>query len=128
MKRNNPETSKAAFKSLNSNKLNELHLKILAAMQYIGECTYEDVASHLGLEPQRIWRRMSELDFANRIHRPGGRKVMKSGRQGMVWVLGSDPHVSKKKEKILKGKTVADFSRAILNQAKPNSRVVEKLF
>lgn len=128
MKRNNPETSLAAFKSLNPDKLNELHLKILAAMQYIGECTYEDVASYLGLEPQRIWRRMSELGFVNRIHRPGGRKIMKSGRQGMVWVLGPSPAALKKKEKIMKGKSVSDFSKAILKQPAPSEKIQQSLF
>lgn len=128
MKRNNPETSKAAFKSLNPDKLNELHLKILAAMQYIGECTYEDVANYLGLEPQRIWRRMSELGFVNRIHRPGGRKIMKSGRQGMVWVLGPSPESLKKKQRVMKGPDVSSFSKAILNQQKPSTAIQNSLF
>jgi hypothetical protein len=128
MKRKNPATSSEAWRSFNPNKLNELHGKILAALEHLGPSTYEDVADFLKLEPQRIWRRMSELGFVNRIHRPDERKIMKSGRQGMVWILGPCPEVVKKKERVMKGSSVSDFSKAILRQPKPSQQIQQSLF
>ena len=113
MPRKSIQTSVDAFRSLDPAKINEIHKKILAALEVIGSGTYEDLAVYLHLEPQRVWRRLSELSKANLIHRPGERKVMKSGRMGMVWALGPEPKTTKKKELVLSGKSVADYSRAI---------------
>src|ERR1700739_2406135 len=111
--RKNPETSNEAFRSLDPIKINEIHKKILAALGVLNSGTYEELATHLNLEPQRVWRRLSELGKANLIHRPGERKTMKSGRQGMVWKLGPSPEPIKKKERVMAGKSVVDYSKAI---------------
>jgi predicted transcriptional regulator len=121
MKRKNPATSNEAFRSLDPAKINEIHKKILAALEVMGSGTYEDLANYLHLENQRVWRRLSELERAKLIHRPGERKLLKSGRQGMVWMPGPSPETAKKRERVMKGKTVAQFAKAILNQP-------EKLF
>ena len=125
--RKNPETSNEAFRSLDSIKINEIHKKILAALEVLNVGTYEDLSDYLHLEPQRVWRRLSELDKAKLIHRPGDRKMMKSGRQGMVWKLGPSPEPIKKRERVMKGKTVQDFSCAI-NQVPISKPLQQKLF
>ena len=117
MPRKSIQTSVDAFRSLDPAKINEIHKKILAALEVIGSGTYEDLSTYLHLEPQRVWRRLSELGKANLIHRPGERKIMKSGRMGMVWRLGPEPKSTKKKERVMKGPSVATFAKAILNQS-----------
>lgn len=123
-----PKTSRDAFHSLDPAKINEIHKKILAALEVLGVGTFEDVAEYLHLDRERIWRRMAELGSAHLIHRPGERKIMKSGRQGMVWKLGDHPDAVAKKKRIKKEKTVADYSRAILNQVKPSEKIQQTLF
>jgi predicted transcriptional regulator len=128
MKRKNPETSNEAYRSLDPMKINETHGRILDGLKSIGSGTYEDLANFLSLENQRVWRRLSELHRGGLIHRTGERKIMKSGRQGFVWVPGSATEPVKKKERVLKGKTVVDFSKSILKQAKLNQQNQERLF
>jgi predicted transcriptional regulator len=109
------KTSLEAFRSLDPDKISAIHKRILAGLETIGSGTYEDLATLLNLEPQRVWRRLSELGKANLIHRPGERKMLKSGRQGMVWKLGGLPETTKKKERVMKGKSVHQFAKDILS-------------
>lgn len=122
-----PPTSAEAFHSLDPIKINEIHKKILAGLEVLSSATFEDLADHLHLEPQRVWRRLSELGKANLIHRPGDRKVMKSGRQGMTWKLGPFPESVTKNKIVMKGPAVVDFSRAI-NQVQQSIPIQQTLF
>lgn len=126
-KRKNPETSLAAYRSLDPEKINEIHKNILAALDVIGPSTFEELALFLRLEPQRVWRRLSELGSAKLIHRPGDRKIMKSGRQGMVWALGAPSEEVEKKKRIMNGPSISQFSKAI-NQKQMSDHTINRLF
>lgn len=125
-KRKNPPTSTAAFKSLDPEKIRKMYKDILSSLGALGSGTYEDIANDLHEKPERIWRRLSEMGDMGLIHRPGDRKLMSSGRYGMVWKVGAGPDIQKKK-KVLKGPSVADFSRAIL-QPPPSPSLQQSLF
>lgn len=127
-KRKNPATSLEAYRSLDPDLLVGLRKKIYKALVEIGTGNYEDMAIKADIEPVQCWKRISELHKDGLIHRTGERKVLSSGRMGFVWAPGGTPEPMKKKERVLKGKTVADFSKAILNQPIPSKKVEENLF
>lgn len=86
-KRSNPETSTAAYKSLRIEDLNDTYREVVAALNEIGNGTFEDIAAHLKCSPSKIWKRLSELEKMEFIYRPGTKKTLKSGRQGFEWAI-----------------------------------------
>lgn len=126
-KRKNPPTSTEAYKSIDPSTIRKMYKDILGTLNIIETGTYEDIASFLEEKPERIWRRLSEMGEMGLIHRPGDRKLMSSGRYGMVWKIGAAVEPEKKKKKIMKGPSVADFSRAIL-QPQPSPSLQQTLF
>lgn len=126
-KRKNPETSNEAYRSLREVEITDTQQKICSALEVLQKGTYEDIAAFLKMDAARVWKRMSEICRFGLIHRTGDRKTMKSGRQGFVWAPGGTPEPIKKKERVMRGKTVSDFSRAI-KQVSPSINTIEKLF
>lgn len=115
-KRKNPDTSNEAFYGLDPELLAGLRKRIFLALVQIKQGHYEDIAAACGIEPVQCWKRLSELNNDGLIHRTGERKFLSSGRQGFVWAPGNAPEVVKKKERVMKGPSVSQFSKAILNQ------------
>lgn len=126
-RKNPPQTSIDAFRSLEDGELKKTYNDILWALSKIKKGTFEDISKYLKCTPDKIWKRLSELGGGrfDLIHKTGETAKLKSGRSGQVWELNIDTPVI---EKLLPGRTVVDFSKAILNQPKPNQQVVEKLF
>jgi len=126
-KRKLQPTSLEAYSSLNKSQLNKTYQKILEALQIIRKGHYEDIARQARLEPDRVWKRLSELAKDELIHRTGERKMLSSKRVGSVWALteGEKPQIET--EKAIPGKSVADFSRALI-QPNPKQFIQEKLF
>jgi hypothetical protein len=127
-KRNNPSTSTDAYKSLQPEKIAAMYVKIVEALTKIGPSTYEQLADYMGEKPERVWKRLSEAGRFNLIHRPGKRKTMRSGRQGFVWSVGPSTETIQREQKVMKGKTVADHSRAIKKLSQPILNQPERLF
>lgn len=100
MKRKNPETSIAAYKSLEPEELREIYKNIIKALGQLGEGTYEEIAAYLKESPARIWKRLSELHRMELIYRPGNKRLLKSGRNGFTWML-TNPIKTQKKFKQL---------------------------
>lgn len=97
-----PDTSKAAFKSLIPEKIGEIYLVIMGALFVLKRATFEDIARHLKIDKDRVWRRLSEMERLQLIQRPGTKKKLSSGREGYEWEL------------TLKGQpTIQDHSRNI---------------
>ena len=114
-KRKPVETSLEALASLSPQNILEVHLRIMDALRIIGSGTYEDIARQAKLEPQRVWKRLSECLKAGVVYRPGTKKPLKSGRNGFVWAL-TQPGQSNEPvtEKPIPGPTVADYSRKLI--------------
>lgn len=113
-KKPQPETSLAAFRSLDPVQMAEIYQRILWSLGQIGEGTFEQIAVSLRLPKERVWKRLSELQKQGLIFRPGNKWPLSSGRLGYTWKLvvnGNENH--KITEKSLPGKTVADYSKAI---------------
>lgn len=126
-KRKIQETSREAYYSLDPNQLIGLRKRIFEALVSIGTGHYEDIAYAAGIEPVQCWKRLSELLKDGIIHRTGERKMLSSNRVGFVWAPGAATEPVKKKERIMKGKNMADFSRAI-NQVQQSIHTQERLF
>lgn len=116
-----PQTSIDAKKSLKQSELAKIYVAIVLALSIIGEGTMEEIAAAAKIEKSRVWKRLSEMNEAGIIYRPGNRRPLKSGRTGYTWML-TDKSLPKTShaEKALKGKTVSDYSRKLIpnNQSK----------
>jgi predicted transcriptional regulator len=113
MRNNYPETSKEAYRSLDPNQLNQTYRDILKALKQLTEATYEEIAVHLNENPSKIWKRLSELNKAELIYRPGTKRLLKSGRNGFTWKLKTDDNEQDRPFKPIEGKAVVDFSKTI---------------
>lgn len=127
MKKSLPSTSVEAFYSLDPNQLIGLRRRIFEALVLIKSGHYEDIAYAAGIEPVQCWKRLSELLKDGIIHRTGERKMLSSNRVGFVWAPGAATEPVKKKERIMKGKNIADFSLAI-NQVSQSIYTINRLF
>jgi predicted transcriptional regulator len=122
-----PETSKAAYRSLDPDKLNERYSKILEALGKIKEGTFEQIAKAAGLEDKVVWKRLSELAVNGLIYRPGNKRKLKSGREGYTWVLtGEIAEKIQNRERALDGKSVSDYSKEITTIVRQHKRKVSK--
>lgn len=114
MERKNPETSHEAYRSLRSEEIREIYQKIIEALKIIRCGTYEDISRYLKMEPSKIWKRLSEMERLELVYRPGDKKKLSSGRNGLVWYLTGDAFPkSAPVEKAMKGKSVSEFSKRI---------------
>jgi predicted transcriptional regulator len=122
-----PETSTAAYRSLDPDKLNERYSKILAALGQIKEGTFEEIAKAAKLDKEKVWKRLSELALAGLIYRPGNKRKLKSNREGYTWMLtGAVTEEMQQRERVLDGKSVADYSKDITTIVKQHKRKLPK--
>lgn len=113
-KRKVPETSKAAFESLDPERLNKTYKGIILALTKIRSGHFEDIAYQMKVEPSIVWKRLSELQKGGIIRKTGYKKMLKSTRFGYIWELTTKGMPKTDKQmKILKGETIADYSRRI---------------
>src|ERR1700743_3079696 len=111
------QTSLAAYKSLYPAKLSKMHNLIIEALTFLGEGNYEGIASYLKLPEEKVWKRLNECVKLGAIHNTGRTIMTKNNRISYLYGIGPG-HGLPKKEKSPRGKTVSDFSKAILNQPK----------
>lgn len=119
---NVPDTSKEAFDSLPQTEIGQMYNKILMALEVIQEGTFEMIAAQIGVEPSKVWKRLSEMMQAGMIYRPGTKYPLKSGRQGYTWrrIINSSPTPPPSiiENKKIEGKSVGEYAKQILQQAK----------
>lgn len=117
MSKNIPQTSKDAYKSLDPDKINEIHKRILDALKIIGKGHYEDIAKAAKADAGRVWKRLSELHKGGLIERTGERKALSSGRDGFVWTLTEKGQpVAKVTERFPVGTSSHEHASSILKQ------------
>lgn len=124
-KKKQPETSEAAYRSLDPDKLNERYTKILAALGRIKEGTFEQIAKEAKLEDKVVWKRLSELEKNGLIYRPGNKRKLRSGRDGFTWMLtGAVTEEMQNRERSLDGKSVGDYSKEITTIVRRHKRKI----
>jgi hypothetical protein len=114
--RNVPQTSKDALASLKAEEIREMYRRILEALRLIKEGHMEDIAAACKVKPEKVWKRLSEMKRMGLIYRPGNRKVLTSGCTGYTWRLVEDEPTAPVTERSLPGKTVADYSKKLIQQ------------
>lgn len=118
-----PETSVEAYKSLDPIRLNDTYKGIILALSELGSGTFEDISKKMKVDKGVVWKRLSELERANILYRPGTKKTLKSGRAGFVWkILSTDKITPIIIEATLKSTpTIQDHSRNIkaISESKP---------
>ena len=113
MKQKPPQTSVDAFHSLYPAKISGTCQKIINGLGVIGKGSYEDISRQIKTDPMKVWKRCSDLHKSGFLFRSGERKKMSSGREGFVWELSQKGRLAIT-ETPIPGKTVADFSRALI--------------
>jgi len=127
MKRKNPDTSVAAYHSLDPAKIRKTYQDIMKALESLGKGNYEQISDWLNVDPAKIWKRTSEMVRLGLIHRTESKILTRSKKFSYQYALGPSPEPVKRKERVMKGKTVSDFSKALI-QPKQSSRTQESLF
>ncbi|HZW70270.1 MAG TPA: hypothetical protein VFF57_05315 [Hanamia sp.] len=122
-----PETSLEAYRSLDPEKLRKSYKDIQGAVQSLGKAHFEQIASFLKVEPVKIWKRMSEARKLGLIHLTDSKEKTSSGRFAFQYAPGPAPESVERKKKVMKGKTIADYSKALI-QPKLNTHNTERLF
>lgn len=118
-KRERIDTSIEAYHSLDVNQLNKTYKTIIETLSKIGEGTFEDIAATAKEDKAKIWKRLSELERMQVVYRPGEKKVLKSGRNGYVWMIREGyvvkTEVAYRKEET----TAAEHASKIIKLTKP---------
>jgi predicted transcriptional regulator len=127
-KRKNPDTSLEAYRSLDPIKISQIMIKISEAVKVLGKANYEMVASHLGMKEERVWKRFIDCVRANLIHRTDETRQTKQNRKSYLYAPGPSTETIQREQKVMKGKTVADHSRAIKKLSQPILNQPERLF
>lgn len=129
-KSNPPQTSIDAYKSLDRAKLSDTYKKIVLALAELGSGTFEDIAKKMKVDKSVVWKRLSELERANILYRPGTKKTLKSGRLGFVWMILSLDIISSliEEAKLKSTQTIQDHSRNIQSIAQSTPVQTNKLF
>lgn len=113
-----PETSLEAFRSLDPAKIRDIYKRILLSLSMLEEATSEEIAAHMKTDHDRVWKRMKELTDLELVYKPGTKKVLRSGRMGYCYRLRNDSSFPTVDKAVLNGDTVADFSRKIQDISK----------
>lgn len=84
-----------------TSKLGEMHIaphkeshkdKILVGLEKLKVGgTHEQIAESIGLRPDQVWKRLSELEKEGKIFATGLLKPLKSSVPGIVWQLKAIP-------------------------------------
>ncbi len=122
MKRKNPDTSIAAYHSLEKEKVEALHKKIYEALVVLKEATTEKISEYLGMEHERIHKRPCEMERKGMIYKTKNKVLNRSGRFAYTWAIKVEgeetPIPEKAPERFPKGKSATDFSMALINLTK----------
>lgn len=118
MKRKQINTSHAAFESLNPITISIRMQKIADGLKILGKGNYEQIALAAGLREDQVWKRLIDCMKAGLIHRTEEKRKTKDNRDSYVFAPGPATQIAAKKERIMKGKSVVDFSRKLIPSIK----------
>lgn len=116
-KRNVPQTSKDAHASLKQTEIREMYKRILEALRLIKEGHMEDIAAACKVKPEKVWKRLSEMNEMGLIYRPGNRKKLSSGCSGYTWRITSDEPAESTTERFPKGTAAHEHAKSIIKQS-----------
>lgn len=107
-----------------------MYKKIITALEVIGEGSSYDIAKHLGVKPDKVWKRASELKKDEVIIDTGKMGLSPDGNPAIIYALAKDMSKYSHIEKIapiVKGMTTAaDYANLLIARGK--SLVQKELF
>ncbi len=112
MKRKIIETSMEAYSSLNPDSIEIQQQRILKGLKELKTATADEMCVHLGIE---CWRRFSDLVKDGKIVNTGAKRLTRKNRNAFVFALPDQETNLQPTEKIIKGKGISDYSKAIQN-------------
>ena len=62
-----------------------IHAKIVKALTVIGSGTFREIATECNMQPDQIWKRLSELERLGKIENVSDKICTVSGRSCSVW-------------------------------------------
>jgi len=110
MSKHIPETSLEAYRNLDPIKVSQTMIKISETLKVIGKGNYEDIASASGMPEAKVWKRLIDCIRAGLIHRLDETKKTAHGNKSYLYAHGPATQLQKKTERVMKGKTVAEYS------------------
>lgn len=84
-----PQTSKAAARSISQDAMTKQHKRVLGALRTHGPKAAEEIEDIVGIP---IWRRMNELQRAGLIETTGFSHKNRSGRMARIFKLKEQTH------------------------------------
>jgi len=100
--------------------------KIVVALSKIISGTSWDIATACELAPDKVWKRMKELEEAGTVFDTGKRLNSPNGRPAAVWALTKNKHLFSQYElpfSYSAGQTTAaDFASLLINKQKNKKR------
>ena len=64
-----------------------IHAKIVKALSVIQSGTFREIATECNMQPDQIWKRLSELERLGKIENVSDKRCEISGRSCSVWTL-----------------------------------------
>lgn len=103
-----PDTSLDAYEQVTPKMLSEHWSKILSAIKVLKLATGEEIAKEANMDYHQVMRRVSEMERAEILYKPGSKKNTSTGRQAYQYAIrGEDVEVPALPEKYTKGTTTA---------------------
>lgn len=109
------ETSLEAYRSLDPVRISQTMQKIADTLKVIGKGNYEQIAAASNMAEAKVWKRLIDCVRAGLIHRTEETKLTKNGCKSYLFAPGPATQIVKKRERVMKGKTVAQYSKDILS-------------
>lgn len=124
-----PETSLAAYRSMDGKILAEHYQRCLNSLNSLGIAIYEQIADHAGFtDKNSVSRRMKELEIMELVYKPGTKGLTKSGRQAYQYKLRSKDTVVPVMENTISRETsAADYANMIIAGTK-QGKLQQKIY
>lgn len=91
-------------------------IKIAEALKVIGKGNYEDISRASGMPESKVWKRLIDCVRAGLIHRLDETKKTKQNNKSYLFAPGPATQLQKKRERVMKGPSISQFAKKILNQ------------
>ena len=95
-------------------KVSQTMTKIAETLKAIGKGNYEQIAEASGMPEAKVWKRLIDCIRAGLIHRLDETKKTAHGNKSYLYAPGPATQLQKKNERVMKGKTVVDYSRELV--------------
>ena len=66
-----------------------IYIKIKSALKVIEKGTFREIATECKLQPDQVWKRLSEMERLNIISNVSDKRCEISGRSCSVWTLNN---------------------------------------